>query len=110
MVKSMALSEKWMALVGSFCQPKQESIEEKDSLEILLEKDNRQIILQKALEMCVKCQITDNLKGIKSGVSICDSCIAQLNNFKQGWSSDKKRQSPRGCFRSRLDPAFCRIV
>lgn len=53
-------------------------IEEKDSLEILVDEDDGQIILQKTLEMCIKCHTTENLKEIKSGISICDSCIAQL--------------------------------
>jgi transcriptional pleiotropic regulator of transition state genes len=41
-------------------------IEEKDSLEILVDKDNRQIILQKASNMCIKCQETENLKSSRT--------------------------------------------
>ena len=53
-------------------------IEEKDSVKILVDKKNGQIILQKVSEMCIKCQSIENLKEIKSGLYICDSCIAEL--------------------------------
>ena len=54
-------------------------IKEKDSLEILVDKDNGQIMLQMASKICIKCRSTENLKEIKSGAYICDSCIDKLN-------------------------------
>ena len=53
-------------------------IDERDSLEIFVDKDNGQIMLQKASKICVKCQSTEYLKEIKSDIYICNSCIAAL--------------------------------
>lgn len=53
-------------------------IEEKDSLEILVNEDCGQIILQKASKQCMKCGSTDPLKEITSGNYICSKCIEGL--------------------------------
>lgn len=53
-------------------------IEEKDSLEILADKDSGHIILKKAAKVCLKCGTTENLKEIKPGYHLCDSCIKEL--------------------------------
>ena len=41
-------------------------IEEKDALEILMDKENGRIILQKGLKACLKCRSTENLKELKA--------------------------------------------
>ena len=53
-------------------------IEERDSLEILVDEENRQIILQKTAPVCLKCRRSEGLKEIKPGVYPCESCIADL--------------------------------
>lgn len=53
-------------------------IEEKDSLEILVNEDNGQIILQKASKICMKCGATEDLKEVISGRYICPKCIKDL--------------------------------
>ena len=53
-------------------------IEEKDSLEILVNEDSGQIILQKASKMCMKCGATEDLKEVTAGYFICPKCIEEL--------------------------------
>lgn len=53
-------------------------IEEKDALEILVNSENGQIILQKGFKTCLKCRSKENLKEIKPGFYICDTCIQEL--------------------------------
>ena len=53
-------------------------IEEKDSLEILVDEDCGQIILQKASKMCMKCGMAEGLKEITFGYYICPKCIERL--------------------------------
>lgn len=53
-------------------------IEEKDALEILVNSENGQIILQKGFKVCIKCRSKENLKEIKPGLYICDTCIQEL--------------------------------
>lgn len=53
-------------------------IEEKDGLRILVDEEKGYIILQKATKMCLKCQEAENLKRIKAGHYICNSCIDRL--------------------------------
>lgn len=53
-------------------------IEEKDSLELLVNGDSGQIILQKASNMCMKCGAIEDLKDVTSGYYICSKCIEDL--------------------------------
>lgn len=53
-------------------------IEEKDALEILVNNEDGQIILQKEFKACLKCGSKENLKEIKPGFYICDTCIQEL--------------------------------
>lgn len=53
-------------------------IEEKDSLEILVNEDSGQIILQKASKVCFKCGGAEGLKEIKTGYHLCYKCISEL--------------------------------
>ena len=53
-------------------------IDEKDSLEILVDRDNGRIILKKATKMCLKCGATEDLKELKPGCYLCDACIKEL--------------------------------
>ena len=53
-------------------------IDEKDSLEILIDREMGRIILTKAVAMCLKCRTTEDLKEIKPGYYICSSCIKEL--------------------------------
>lgn len=53
-------------------------IEEKDSLEILVNEDSGQIILQKASKVCFKCGGAEGLKEIKAGYHLCCKCISEL--------------------------------
>ena len=53
-------------------------IEEKDSLEILMDRDNGHIIFKKASKVCLKCGKTEDLKELKPGYYLCDACINEL--------------------------------
>lgn len=53
-------------------------IVEKDSVDILVDEEAEYIILRKANKYCLKCQTTDNLKEVKPGCYLCDSCIDSL--------------------------------
>lgn len=53
-------------------------IEEKDGLEIFVDEEKRRIIFEKASRVCMKCQSTKNLKEIKHGFYLCESCINVL--------------------------------
>ena len=53
-------------------------IEERDTLEILVNQEDGQIILQKEFQACLKCSSTKNLKKIKPGFYLCDTCIQKL--------------------------------
>lgn len=53
-------------------------IEEKDALEILVDNESEQIILQKGFKTCLKCRSKENLKELKPGFYICDTCIQEL--------------------------------
>lgn len=47
-------------------------IEEKDVIEILVDKEDGKILLQKGFRECLKCRSTENLKEIKSEFYICN--------------------------------------
>ncbi len=53
-------------------------MQEKDVLKIFIDRENEEIILKKAAKQCMKCQSNENLKDIKSGVYLCESCIRKL--------------------------------
>ncbi len=54
-------------------------IEEKDSLEILIDEACGQILLRKAAKQCMKCQATEQLREVKPGCYLCRNCIAGLD-------------------------------
>lgn len=53
-------------------------IEERDALEIIMDSESGQIILQKGFKVCFKCRSKENLKELKPGFYICDTCIQEL--------------------------------
>lgn len=55
-------------------------IKEKDELEIFFDEENGRIIFEKASKWCLKCSSTKNLKEIKPGFYLCQSCIDALRS------------------------------
>lgn len=53
-------------------------INEKDGLDIFIDEEAGQIILKKSTKLCLKCQSSDNIKEIKPGYYLCESCINEL--------------------------------
>ena len=53
-------------------------IEERDSLEILLDEEAGQIVFQKAAGTCLRCQSAEGLVELRPGYCLCRTCLDQL--------------------------------
>ena len=58
-------------------------IEEKDSLDILIDEEKEYIILKKSKKCCLKCGSTERLKELKNNVYICEECLNKVK-LKKG--------------------------